>query len=45
MRTRDTDVKSGDTVVLPEFGGTAIKVGDKEMFIYREEEILGVIGK
>uniref|UniRef100_A0A7S1EP43 Protein groES n=2 Tax=Ostreococcus mediterraneus TaxID=1486918 RepID=A0A7S1EP43_9CHLO len=39
------DVKDGDTVVLPEFGGTAINVGDKEMFVYREEELIGVVPK
>jgi chaperonin GroES len=38
-------VKDGDTVVLPEFGGTAINVGDKEMFVYREEELIGVVPK
>ena len=40
-----TDVKDGDTVVLPEFGGTAINVGDKEMYVYREEELIGVVPK
>jgi chaperonin GroES len=32
--------KVGDTVLLPEFGGTQIKVEGKEFVIYRDDEIL-----
>ena len=37
------DVKDGDTVVLPEFGGSAVKMQDKEYFLFREDELLGVM--
>ncbi|GAB4835307.1 10 kDa chaperonin [Ancistrocladus abbreviatus] len=48
--TRDRDgklipvgVKEGDTVLLPEYGGTQIKLDDKEYHIYRDEDILGTL--
>ncbi|KAH7516342.1 10 kDa chaperonin, mitochondrial [Ziziphus jujuba] len=34
-------VKEGDTVLLPEYGGTQVKLGDKEFHLYRDEDILG----
>ena len=33
-------VKIGDTVLLPEFGGQKIKLGDQELYIYRDSEIV-----
>jgi chaperonin GroES len=33
-------VKIGDTVLLPEFGGQKIKLGDQELFIFRDSEIV-----
>ncbi|XP_010533374.1 PREDICTED: 10 kDa chaperonin, mitochondrial [Tarenaya hassleriana] len=36
-------VKEGDTVLLPEFGGTQVKLGDKELHLYRDEDILGTL--
>ncbi|KAG9138083.1 hypothetical protein Leryth_001336 [Lithospermum erythrorhizon] len=27
-------VKEGETVLLPEYGGTQVKLGEKELFIY-----------
>eukprot|EP00274_Cyanoptyche_gloeocystis_P002023 CAMPEP_0196657760 /NCGR_PEP_ID=MMETSP1086-20130531/25347_1 /TAXON_ID=77921 /ORGANISM="Cyanoptyche gloeocystis , Strain SAG4.97" /LENGTH=102 /DNA_ID=CAMNT_0041991019 /DNA_START=74 /DNA_END=382 /DNA_ORIENTATION=+ len=36
-------VKEGDTVLLPEYGGNSVKVEGKEMFLYREEDILAVV--
>ncbi|BAM79497.1 mitochondrial chaperonin hsp10, precursor [Cyanidioschyzon merolae strain 10D] len=32
--------KVGDTVLLPEFGGTQIKLDGKDFMIYRDDEIL-----
>ena len=43
---RGAEIKVGDVVALPEFGGAAVNVGDdagKEYFMYREEEIVGVV--
>ena len=39
------DVKVGDTVLMPKYGGTEIKIDDKTYQIVREEDLLGVIGK
>eukprot|EP00118_Oscarella_pearsei_P024706 m.306628 g.306628 ORF g.306628 m.306628 type:complete len:102 (+) comp41430_c0_seq1:198-503(+) len=35
------DVKEGDTVLLPEYGGTKIELDEKEYFLFRESELLG----
>ena len=37
------NVKKGDKVLMPKYGGTEIKLNDKEYQIIREEDILGVI--
>lgn len=37
------NVKEGDTVLMPKYGGTEVKIGDKEYQIVREDDILGVI--
>ena len=39
------DVKVGDTVLLPKYGGTEVKVGDKKLQLVREEDLLGVLVK
>ena len=39
------DVKVGDTVLLPKYGGTEVKVGDKKLQLVREEDLLGVLEK
>ncbi|CAA3018244.1 10 kDa chaperonin-like [Olea europaea subsp. europaea] len=36
-------VKEGDTVLLPEYGGTQVKLDDKEYHLYRDEDILGTL--
>ena len=38
------NVKKGDTVLMPKYGGTEVKIGTKEYQIMREEDILAVIG-
>uniref|UniRef100_A0A2P2IQP9 Protein groES n=1 Tax=Rhizophora mucronata TaxID=61149 RepID=A0A2P2IQP9_RHIMU len=42
-KTIPTSVKEGDTVLLPEYGGTQVKLNDKEFFLYRDEDILGTL--
>ncbi|MCS6771746.1 MAG: co-chaperone GroES [Kiritimatiellae bacterium] len=37
------NVKKGDTVLMPKYGGTEIKIDGKEYQIIREEDILGII--
>ena len=39
------DVKKGDTVLLPKYGGTEVKIGEKKLQLVREEDLLGVIEK
>ena len=39
------DVKKGDTVLLPKYGGTEVKINDKRLQLVREEDLLGVIEK
>jgi chaperonin GroES len=34
------NVKVGDKVLLPEYGGSLVKVGDEEAYIFRGDEIL-----
>eukprot|EP01024_Parvocaulis_polyphysoides_P075396 TRINITY_DN9741_c0_g1_i1.p4 TRINITY_DN9741_c0_g1~~TRINITY_DN9741_c0_g1_i1.p4 ORF type:complete len:117 (+),score=21.00 TRINITY_DN9741_c0_g1_i1:54-353(+) len=37
-------VKEGDLVVIPEFGGTKIETSEgKELFMYRETDLLGIL--
>nr|DAD35686.1 TPA_asm: hypothetical protein HUJ06_006326 [Nelumbo nucifera] len=36
-------VKEGETVLLPEYGGTQVKLGDKEYHLYRDDDILGTL--
>ncbi len=37
------NVKPGDKVLMPKYGGTEVKLDGKEYQIMREEDILGVI--
>ena len=37
-------LKEGDKVLLPEYGGNAIKLDNEELTLYREQDILGVLG-
>ena len=39
------DVKAGDTVLLPKYGGTEVKLGDQKLQLVREEDLLGVLVK
>jgi len=36
------DVKKGDRVLMPKYGGTEVKIDDKEYQLVREEDLLGV---
>jgi chaperonin GroES len=37
------NVKKGDKVLMPKYGGTEVKIDDEEYQIVREEDILAVI--
>jgi chaperonin GroES len=38
------NVKKGDKVLMPKYGGTEVKIDDKEFQIVREDDILAIIG-
>ena len=38
------NVKKGDVVLMPKYGGTEVKVDGKEYQIMREDDILAIIG-
>ena len=38
------NVKVGDVILMPKYGGTEVKVNGKEYQIMREEDILAIIG-
>ena len=41
---RENLVKVGDTVLLPEYGGSKVVLADEEeLFIYRDDDILGTL--
>ncbi len=39
------DVKEGDTVLIGKYAGTEVKIGDEELLIVREDEILAKISQ
>ena len=41
---RECLVKVGDTVLLPEYGGSKVTLADdQELFIYRDDDIMGTL--
>jgi len=36
-------VSVGDRVMLPEYGGTSVKLGDDEFHVFRDEDIIGIL--
>lgn len=36
-------VKKGDTVLLPDYGGTKVKLSEGDFWLYRDSDILGVL--
>lgn len=36
-------VKVGDTVLLPDYEGGQVKLDDKEYYVYRETDLLGIL--
>ena len=37
------NVKKGNMILLPKYGGTEVKIDDKEYQIVREDDIMGII--
>jgi chaperonin GroES len=41
---RSVSVKEGDTVLLPEYGGNKVTLGDnQEYFLYRDDDLMGTL--
>ena len=41
---RPVSVKVGDTVLLPEYGGSKVLLADEqELYIYRDDDIIGTL--
>lgn len=41
---RATSVKEGDTVLLPEYGGSKVTMGDnQDYFLYRDDDLMGTL--
>jgi len=41
--TIPVSIKEGDHVLLPEYGGTKVRLAKKEYHLYREDDILGIL--
>lgn len=39
----EPSVKEGDSVLLPEYGGSKVVIDGKDLFLYRDDELLGLI--
>uniref|UniRef100_A0A7S2X7K8 10 kDa chaperonin n=1 Tax=Lotharella oceanica TaxID=641309 RepID=A0A7S2X7K8_9EUKA len=39
------ELKVGDNVLLPEYGGQKVKLGDDDFVLYQDNDILGVMSK
>ena len=42
-KVRPLDVKAGDKVLFGKYSGTEVKIGDDELLVMREEDIMGVV--
>ena len=42
-QVRPLDVKAGDKVLFGKYSGTEVKVGNEELLVMREEDIMGII--
>eukprot|EP00930_Biecheleria_cincta_P014085 TRINITY_DN1225_c0_g1_i2.p2 TRINITY_DN1225_c0_g1~~TRINITY_DN1225_c0_g1_i2.p2 ORF type:complete len:103 (+),score=22.73 TRINITY_DN1225_c0_g1_i2:156-464(+) len=37
------NVKVGDTVVVPEYGGVQLKFDDEDFHVFRDDDIMGIV--
>ena len=42
-RIRPLDVKLGETVLFESYMGDALKIGDREVTVLRESQLLGIV--
>jgi chaperonin GroES len=36
-------VQEGDRVLLPEYGGQKVSMQEKDAYLYRDDELLGIV--
>ena len=41
--SRPLDVKVGDRVLFGKYSGTEVKIGDEDLLVMREDDIMGVV--
>lgn len=44
-KIRPLDVKVGDKILFGKYSGTEVKVGNEELLVMREEDIMGIVEK
>ncbi len=44
-KVRPLDVKVGDRILFGKYSGTEVKIGNEELLVMREEDIMGVVEK
>ncbi|MBI3571099.1 MAG: co-chaperone GroES [Gammaproteobacteria bacterium] len=44
-KIRPLDVKAGDKILFGKYSGTEVKVGNEELLVMREEDIMGIVEK
>ena len=44
-KVRPLDVRVGDKILFGKYSGTEVKVGNEELLVMREEDIMGVVEK
>ena len=42
---KPVNVKVGDDVLLPEYGGSLVKLDKEEFHIYRDDDIVGILSE
>jgi chaperonin GroES len=42
-KVRPLDVKAGDKILFGKYSGTEVKIGDEELLVMREEDIMGIV--
>ena len=40
---RPVSVAIGQNVLLPEYGGSSVKLGEEEFHVYRDDDIIGIL--
>jgi chaperonin GroES len=44
-KVRPLDVKVGDKILFGKYSGTEVRIGNEELLVMREEDIMGVVEK